>query len=104
MKKTGSEIFKKKLNGKKLIVTLTGRLDTEEPELEKKIQEELDGVDKLVFDLRTVDHVSSAGLRVLSSTQRIMTKQGKMVIRNASDEVKDFLDQTGYSDILTLVS
>ena len=103
MKNTKSVMFKKRFDGKKLIVTLDGRLDTASaPELEKQIRDHLDGVSKLVFDFKTVDHVSSAGLRVLSSTQKIMKDQGDMVIRNASDEVRDFFEETGFTEILTL--
>ena len=103
MKNTKSELFKKKLNGKKLIVTLSGRLDSvEAPKIENEIMENLDGVDKLVFDFKTVDHVSSAGLRMLSSTQKAMSNQGEMVIRNTSDEVREFFEVTGFSEILTL--
>ena len=36
------------------------------------------------------------------STQKIMNKQGKMVISNASAEVKEIFDVTGFSDILTI--
>lgn len=103
MKNTKKDMFQKRLNGKKLIVTFNGRLDTTTaPELEKQIRESLDGVEKLVFDFKTVDQVSSAGLRVLSSTQKIMTKQGEMVIKNASDEVMDFFEETGFSEILNI--
>ena len=54
------------------------------------------------FDLEKLDYISSAGLRVLLSTQKIMNKQGKMVISNASAEVKEIFDVTGFSDILTI--
>ena len=95
--------FKKGFDGKNLIVTLEGRLDTASASgLEKQIMENLDGMSKLVFDFKTVEHVSSAGLRVLSSTQKVMKNHGEMVIRNVSDEVKDFFDVTGFSEILTI--
>lgn len=103
MKNTRKEIFQKKLNGKKLTVNFNGRLDTTTaPELEKQIKENLDGVEKLIFDFKTVEQVSSAGLRVLSSTQKVMAEQGEMVIRNASDEVMEFFEETGFSDILNI--
>ena len=44
----------------------------------------------------------TAGLRVLLSAQKIMNKQGNMVIKNASDEVKEIFEVTGFADILTI--
>ena len=56
----------------------------------------------LKFDLEKLEYISSAGLRVLLASQKIMNKQGTMVISNASAEVKEIFDVTGFSDILTI--
>lgn len=98
-----SETFKKVIKGNKMIIKLNGRIDAKATELEENIKEELDGVEKLVFDFKTVDSITSAGLRVLSSTQKSMKKHhGNMVIRNASDEVREYFEATGFDEILTL--
>ena len=103
MKKNKSGIITKRINGKKMIVTLNGRIDTSTaPELEKQIMQSLDGVEKLVFDFKTVEQVSSAGLRMLSATQKQMKKQGEMIIKNTSDEIREYFEETGFTDILTL--
>jgi len=34
--------------------------------------------------------------------QKIMTKQGSMVVTNVSEEVKEIFEVTGFSDILTI--
>ncbi|MBR5360064.1 MAG: STAS domain-containing protein, partial [Lachnospiraceae bacterium] len=47
-------------------------------------------------------YISSAGLRVLLQSQKTMNKQGKMVIRNASEDIMEIFDVTGFSDILTI--
>ena len=62
----------------------------------------LDGKTELIMDMAKLEYISSAGLRVLLSAQKIMTKQGSMVIKNASDEVKEIFEVTGFSDILTI--
>ncbi len=102
-KRSKSETFKKVIIGNKMIIKLNGRIDAEAAEFEKKLQEDLRGVDKLVFDFKTVDSITSAGLRVLSSTQKSMKKHhGNMVIRNASDEVREYFEATGFDEILTI--
>ena len=93
-----------KAEGKNLMMTLTGRLDTSTaPELEKEIKARIEGVESLDIDFATLQYISSAGLRVLLSAQKIMNRQGSMIIRNASDEVKEIFEVTGFADILTIV-
>ncbi|MCR4597246.1 MAG: STAS domain-containing protein [Lachnospiraceae bacterium] len=90
-------------NGSELIVNLEGRLDTStSPQLENDLKANIDGVSELIFDIKDLQYISSAGLRVLLSAQKIMNKQGSMVIRNSSEEVKEIFDVTGFSDILTI--
>ena len=94
--------IKKQADGSKLTIGLEGRLDTTTaPELEKEIKA-LDGVTDLAFDMAALDYISSAGLRVLIAAQKLMNKQGSMVIRNANDDIKDIFEVTGFSDILTI--
>ena len=93
----------KNANGNALKIILEGRLDTTTaPQLEAQLQDALGSVTDLKFDLEKLEYISSAGLRVLLSSQKVMNKQGKMVISNASTEVKEIFDVTGFSDILTI--
>ena len=95
--------IKKTLEGSALNVVLDGRLDTTTaPELEQQIKEDIEGVKELTFDMEKLDYISSAGLRVLLSCQKIMTKQGSMVVKNVSEEVMEIFEVTGFSDILTI--
>lgn len=90
-------------DGSNLTITLAGRLDTTTaPEMEEELKTSLDGVTALAIDCTELEYISSAGLRVLLSAQKIMNKQGNMVIRNASEEIKEIFDITGFSDILTI--
>ena len=82
--------IEKNTEEKNLELKLTGRLDTTTaPDLEKEIKESIDGIEKLTIDFTSLEYISSAGLRVLLSAQKTMNKQGSMVVRNASDEVKE---------------
>ena len=86
-----------------LTMTLEGRLDTTTaPKLEEELAANLDGVTDLVFEISSLEYISSAGLRVLLSAQKIMNKQGGMVVRGATDEVMEIFEVTGFSDILTI--
>lgn len=93
----------KKTNGKKLTVAIEGRVDTTTaPELEKEIKGSIENISDLVLDFEKVEYISSAGLRVLLSTQKIMNRQGEMSLINVSSDIMEILDVTGFSDILTI--
>ena len=93
----------KTANGQTLAIALEGRLDTTTaPELEAVLKDSLEGINDLTFDFEKLDYISSAGLRVLLSTQKIMSKQGEMKILHVSDVIMEIFDVTGFSDILTI--
>ena len=96
--------IEKKVENSVMSIALEGRLDTmTAPQLEAEVQGKLDGVTELNFDFGKLSYISSAGLRVLLSAQKVMNKQGKMFIRNVSPEIKEIFDVTGFADILTIV-
>lgn len=93
----------KTVNDKELTIALEGRLDTvTSPVLESELQNSLDGIEKLIMDMKNLQYISSAGLRVLLTAQKAMNKQGCMVVKNASDDIKEIFDVTGFSDILMI--
>ena len=95
--------IEKNTNASQLIVALTGRLDTTTaPELEKELKASLDGVTALTFDMAALEYISSAGLRVLLSAQKIMNKQGEMKVVHANETILEIFEVTGFSDILTI--
>ena len=95
--------IKKTTEQGKLLYELTGRLDTTTaPKLEQDIKSSLEGVTELTLDLKGLEYISSAGLRVLLSAQKVMNKQGEMTVRNVNDSVTEIFDVTGFSDILTI--
>ena len=95
--------IKKNKEGSKLTVAVEGRLDTTTaPELEAALKEDIEGVEELVIDLANLEYISSAGLRVLLAAQKIMMKQGKMVVTNPNDVISEIFEVTGFLDILTI--
>lgn len=95
--------IEKKLDGSKMTVAIKGRLDTTTaPQLEAELRSDMDGIADLVFDFTNLEYISSAGLRVLLSTQKTMNRQGTMVVRNVNADVMEVLEVTGFVDILTI--
>ena len=95
--------IEKKSNGTELTVALTGRLDTTTaPELESALKASVDGVTALVFDMEALEYISSAGLRVLLSAQKLMNRQGEMKVIHANESVTEIFEVTGFSDILNI--
>ena len=93
----------KTVEGEKTVFTLEGRMDTvTAPELEKELKASLDGVKELTLDFEKLDYISSAGLRVLLSTQKVMNKQGALKIIHVNDIIMEIFEVTGFSEILTI--
>ena len=95
--------IEKKQDGKNLTVALTGRLDTvTDPELESELASALDDVENLVIDMKDLEYISSAGLRVLLTAQKTMNQKGSMKLTNVNETVMEIFDVTGFVDILTI--
>ena len=95
--------IQKNLNGSTLNVALEGRLDTTTaPQLEAELKESMDGITELNLDFEKLEYLSSAGLRVLLAAQKVMNKQGKMVIRHVNETIQEVFEITGFIDILTI--
>jgi len=90
-------------NGSHVTIIPEGRLDTTTaPQLEREINVDIKDVRELDFDFSKLVYISSAGLRVLLSAQKIMNKQGKMTIHNANEDIIDVFEVTGFIDILNI--
>ncbi|MBR6242841.1 MAG: STAS domain-containing protein [Ruminococcus sp.] len=89
--------------GSVLTVAIEGKLDTRTaPELEEMLKDSLDGITKLVLDLKELVYISSAGLRVVVTAEQAMEKQGEMVIRNVNEDVMNIFEVTGFVDALNI--
>lgn len=93
----------KNSEGKTLNIALEGRLDTTTaPQLEAELKQSVADNTELDLDFAKLEYISSAGLRVLLAAQKVMNKQGKMVIRNVNDVIAEVFEVTGFADILTI--
>ena len=92
-----------KRNSDTTIIEIAGRLDTTTaPALDKTISENIDAAENLILDVKGLEYISSAGLRVLLSAQKRMQKVGSMRLINVCEEVMDVFEMTGFADILTI--
>ena len=94
----------KKQDGSELRIAVAGRIDTTTAQaLAAEVSgEALSGITALILDLADLEYISSSGLRVLLSAQKIMNKQGMMVVENVSEAVAEVFEITGFCDILTI--
>ena len=96
------QVLTKKENDK-LIVTVSGRMDTvSAPELEQAIKDNLGDAQELILDLSGMSYTSSAGLRVLLVAHKMMSQKGGMKVTGVNESVMEVLDITGFSDILNI--
>lgn len=95
--------IQKNLNANELTIALSGRLDTTTaPQLESELKASIDGIGKLVLDFAGLEYLSSAGLRVLLAAQKIMNKQGNMIVAHPNEVISEIFEVTGFCDILTI--
>ena len=93
----------KELNNAELTLRLEGELNSvTASEFEEVIKTDLNKVTSLIIDLEKLSYLSSAGLRVLLVAQKIMSKNGKMVIRHVNEEVMEIFSLTGFSNVLDI--
>jgi anti-sigma B factor antagonist len=93
----------KTLAGEQLLLEIEGRIDTmTSPQLENELRTSISGVTELIFDFAKVEYISSAGLRVLLSAQKVMNRQGRMVLRHVNKTVMDVFVVTGFGNMLTI--
>ena len=92
-----------KRNAEETTIELVGRLDTTTaPALDKTISEDIGDTKNLVLDIKGLEYISSAGLRVLLSAQKKMQAIGAMKVKNVCEEVMEVFEMTGFADILTI--
>jgi anti-sigma B factor antagonist len=90
-------------NGEKRMLILEGRLDTiTAPQLEAELNESIHEITELEMDFTNLEYLSSAGLRIILAAQKVMNKQGKMVIKNVNSTIMEVFEVTGFVDILTI--
>ena len=92
-----------KKNNQETIIEIVGRLDTiTAPALDKTINEDIGDAKNLVLDVKGMEYISSAGLRVLLAAQKKMQKIGSMKVTGDCQEVMEVFEMTGFADILVI--
>ena len=92
-----------KKNAAETTIEIVGRLDTiTAPALDKTINEDIGDTKNLILDVKGMEYISSAGLRVLLSAQKKMQTIGSMKVMNVCPEVMDVFEMTGFADILVI--
>ena len=94
----------KNYNDKELTLTVEGRIDTlTSKELEDEITAELGNFDSLILDFADLEYISSAGLRILISTQKKLKADNiLMTIKNVNDSVREIFRMSGFDKILKI--
>ena len=92
-----------KKSNQETIIEIVGRLDTiTAPALDKTINEDIGDAKNLVLDVKGMEYISSAGLRVLLSAQKKMQKIGSMKVVGVCEAVMEVFEMTGFADILVI--
>ena len=92
-----------KKNPAEVVLQISGRLDTlTAPSLDKTINEDIGDAPNLILDMKSLEYISSAGLRVLLGAQKKMQKIGSMKVINVCEEVMEVFEMTGFADILVI--
>ena len=84
-------------------IKLIGRLDTiTATDFEKKLEQIILTVDMLTINCEDLVYISSAGLRVILKTYKMLASKKGLILTNVSDEVREVFEITGFSDFLTI--
>lgn len=92
-----------KITGDTCTLTVSGSINSQTAaDFENEINGVLGKSKELIIDLKDVDYVSSAGLRVFLTTSNAIEGEENMKIINIKEEVKEVFDMTGFSSILNI--
>lgn len=93
----------KELKGTELLISLDGKLNTHTAsDLEAELRQNIDGVDTLIIDMKNLTYISSSGLRVIMKAEQIMSRNGKMILKNVQKDVMDVFEVTGLIEDLNI--
>ena len=88
-----------------LIISLSGRLDTiTSPQLEEEInRNSFDEIETVTLNMRALEYISSAGLRVVLKLHKKMTAQGgQLKLINVNDMIMEIFTMTGMDSFLEI--
>ena len=88
-----------------MIFELEGRLDTvSAPALQDAVDEEIGDAAAFVFDFKRLEYLSSAGLRILLTTQQTMEETGRpdVTVQGANADILGVFAVTGFDSVLNV--
>ena len=87
------------------VLTIAGRMDAvTAPEYEKTLNEQIaTGESAFVIDFQGLEYISSAGLRALLATAKLLkTKNGQIRLANVLGTVREVFDISGFGSIFQI--
>lgn len=95
---------KKEKTDDTLRVEIEGSVDAvTAPELERELLPELSDVKSIIFDMKDMDYISSAGLRVLLKVYQITSvKQSPIILENVRDELMYIFNDSGFAKFMEI--
>ncbi|MEE1335150.1 STAS domain-containing protein [Methanobrevibacter sp.] len=93
----------KQYNEKELTVIVKDKIDTTTaPDFENEITDEMGKFDSLIIDFTDLEYISSAGLRVLVSTEKKLKPENIPSLIKVNDTIKEILVMSGFDKILNI--
>ena len=91
-------------DGNKATLVLDGKLSVAtSPDLDTTINGLPESTSNFVIDLSKLDYISSAGLRVLVSTEKLAARRGgSMTLLHPNEEDSEVFEMTGLSEVFTI--
>lgn len=86
-------------------VVLKGRLDaTVAPQLHTEMAK-MEGTDikKVTFDVKDLEYIASAGLRVIIFTKQKLGADTQIFMKDVNDSVMQVLEMTGCNNFVTII-
>ena len=93
----------KNYKGKELTIKVTESIDTvTAPDFENEVMDEMGKFDSLIFDLKELEYISSAGLRVLVVVAKKLQPDNIPFVIKVNDTIKEILVMSGMDTILNI--
>lgn len=96
--------IRKTLTNGVLTLEIDGRIDTmTAPELDEELKQSVTkNVKSLILDFAKVEYMTSAGIRVIMSAEKVMAKQGQMKLIHVNNLINEIFDMMGLTELLSL--
>jgi anti-sigma B factor antagonist len=93
-----------KSSGQVTLVEMAGDIDSNTaPQAQERILPLVQPAAKILLEMSGVDYMSSAGLRMLLSMYRQVSRQnGSIVLVGLAEEIKDTMSVTGFLNFFTI--